>query len=484
MHSADSLSDVKKRLLKSFLHSQDASAFAQESRIDHRPNHLPAPLSFSQRQMLRRELKTPGVWPLYNECITLRMLEPIDPSLLEHSFQQIVSRHEAWQTNYQEVNGELLQVVNGNCQQTRFEIVDLTRFSRETRETIASSLVREMVQKPFQLSAERLLRTQLIRFEDSEYRLYIAAHLSIVDGVSAYQVFPRELAAAYSSALAGQASRLPLLPVQFADYASWQQRWMQGPESNRQIEYWRQKLGPQIHEFDWPHRRSSSRPRGFRGAIRSFEIPAITSAAMKDLCRKECVTVFAGLTAALTLLISLLSEATDILIATPAPGGRKRSQLQGLLGHFLNPVLLRFNTGGDPSVRDLLQQAQILTMEALSNDEVPLEMALDTLGSVDTPLFRTAISLQPPMPDVGRPWTVTSMDVDSGGSPWELYLAFIDTSKGMLGRAQYNPDVHQAAAVTRIVSDFKRLLEAIITDPLRRLSELKSLATKLPMAVA
>jgi non-ribosomal peptide synthetase component F len=151
---------------------------------------------------------------------------------------------------------------------------------------------------------------------------------------------------------------------------------------------------------------------------------------VKELSQREAVTLFMTLLAAFVALLHCYTEQDEIVVGTLSPAGRKRSEVARLLGYFLNPVALRFDLSSDPTFRDLLLQAQRLTLEAISNDDVPIEFLAQELkpkpGPCHNPFFNVAISLQPPMPPLDLEWKVTSMDVEGSGSPWDLYIAFID----------------------------------------------------------
>jgi hypothetical protein len=149
-----------------------------------------------------------------------------------------------------------------------------------------------------------------------------------------------------------------------------------------------------------------------------------------------------------------------------------------LLGYFLNPVALRLDFEKSTTFRTLLGQAQSVMCEAIDYDDVPMEQLARKLAPTaeytHNPFFRAAISLQPPMPVLGLPWTVTSMDIESGGSPWDLYVAFIDRAEGIVGRIQYNPDLIEEGRIERGIRDFEALLEMLITEPERRVLAIDS----------
>jgi hypothetical protein len=136
-----------------------------------------------------------------------------------------------------------------------------------------------------------------------------------------------------------------------------------------------------------------------------------------------------------------------------------------LLGYFLNPVTLRLNCGAHATFSALLRHARDTVSDAISNDDVPIEGLARVLegqdGSGPGPFFNVAVSLQPPTPDLGQPWSVTSMDVESGGSPWPLYLAFIDRPEGIIGRVQFNPDLFEIGTIKGALQDLRLFFETI-----------------------
>src|SRR5262249_36021596 len=155
---------------------------------------------------------------------------------------------------------------------------------------------------------------------------------------------------------------------------------------------------------------------------RAYTFPQEVVESVEALSRSEGVTLFMALLAAFVALLHGYTKQDDIIVGTPSPAGRKRAEVQKLLGYFLNPVALRFDLTGKPSFRQLLRQAQRLTLEALANDDVPLEVLCRELrlnpDPSRNPFFTVAMSLQPPMPRIDLPWSVTSMDIESGGTPW------------------------------------------------------------------
>jgi pimeloyl-[acyl-carrier protein] synthase len=473
--------ETRTRVLAKYLSNRAGQSSTPETKITKRPAGTVIPLSLSQEEILRHETRVPATWPLYNECINLSMEGPLDVAILERSFAEIVRRHEIWRSTFETVDGQNVQKVQPAAA-TKFPILDVSSFAPAEREAEIERHIGAGVREPFQLQNGPLLRPTLVRLDDSHHRLYVVAHQIVLDGMSVYQIFASELAALYKAFLSGQPSPLQDLPFQYADFARWQREWMKGEES-KQLGYWREQLRGKVSPLDWPKsdgaRENGPSPSGnFHGALQLFSLPEDLSADLKQISRQENSTLFLTLLAAFAVLLHRYTDSKDLVVGTLSPSGRKRAEFLGLAGHFLNPVALRLNLEGDPTFRQLLAQAREVMCGAMGNDDVPIEriareLALDA-ESGQNPFFKVAISVQPPMPKLDFPWTVTTMDIDSGGSPWDFYLAFIEQPQGIIGRAQYNPQLLDSPAVTRVVRDFQNVLDVLLAGPGKRISQLDS----------
>jgi non-ribosomal peptide synthetase component F len=178
-------------------------------------------------------------------------------------------------------------------------------------------------------------------------------------------------------------------------------------------------------------------------------------------------TLFLVLLTGLASVIHRYEKRGDVVLGTLSPSGRKQSEVMDLLGYFLNPVTLRLNCGAHATFGEFLQHARGVVSDAISNDDVPIERLARVLGGQEgsgsgpSAFFNVAVSLQPPTPKFGLPWSVTSMDVESGGSPWPLYLAFIDRPEGIIGRVQFNPDLFEIGTIKRLLQDLQLFFETI-----------------------
>jgi non-ribosomal peptide synthetase component F len=201
--------------------------------------------------------------------------------------------------------------------------------------------------------------------------------------------------------------------------------------------------------------------------MHAFTMPSELAQWLKDLGRREGATLFMVVLAGLFALLHRYTGQNDIVIGTLSPNGRKHSAFQRCIGYFLNPVALRANLSNSPSFRSLLAQMREVTFGAISNDDVPLSMIADRLQVQPDPsrhsFFTVAMSVAPDVAPLPPGWGMTYMDVESGGARWDLYIELSDRAEGLLGRAQYNPDLLTPAQMAQTIEDFQRLLEKIAT---------------------
>jgi hypothetical protein len=216
--NAAALSTARQRLLEKYLHGDISKSSSDPVRITRRPPGQPTPLAPVQEEVWRRAQSAPDVPPFYNESIAIHRHGPLDASVLQRSFTEIIRRHEAWRTSYDTVGGQPVQVIHPAPALAPLPVIDLRDLDTTKREAEALRLATEEARKPFDLKNGPLVRPKLVTLSENEHRLFLTMHQSVVDGVTVNNVFPSELAALYEAFLAGKPSPLPELPIQYADY--------------------------------------------------------------------------------------------------------------------------------------------------------------------------------------------------------------------------------------------------------------------------
>lgn len=469
MTDSGGLSSAKRTLLEGYLRGRRSPQGKQSMRITRRPATEPIPLSPAQAQIWRREQMLAGEALPHNECITIRPSKYLDPALLERAFTEVVRRHEIWRTTYDTAGAEVVQVIHEPPSTFPLQILDLCAASSQTREARLQELYTLRVLQPFDLRGGPLLHVTLVMLSNVEHYLVIFAHLSILDGVSVYQILPSELASLCNAFASGKSSPFNELPIQYADYAHWHKLFLMSSDAHEQLSFWRQELARTPGRVGWPRQGTAYARESHRGAIRSFTLRESLRSVLPRFSQGLGVTLFTTLTASLAALVYAYTGQPMIVLGTPSSGARKRPEVQRLLGNFLNPVALRIDFSGDPSFRELLRRTQEAVGTAVAHDEVPLEMLGRALPETHGPgqeevLFTTGISLQPRSAASAEGWHVTSMDADSGGTIWDLYLAFIESRDGLIGRVQYSVDQFDESHISMVLGDLQEVMEALMSD--------------------
>ena len=442
-------------------------------RIVRRPSIGDAPLSFGQQQLWLLAQLLPDR-PVYNECVTIHLPGPLNVAALERSFNEVLRRHEAWHTTFPTVDGQPVARVHP-ASPLMLTAIDLRGLLKAERETRALQLATKEANRSFDLAQGPLLRALLVRLDDAEHRLFLTLHHIVFDGVAMYQVFLPELRALYEASVLGQPSPLPAPPIQYGDYAYWQRESAREGALASQLAYWKRQLADAPTTLDLPTDRPRPPVQTFRGSMHSFELSEALSEALKTLGRREGVTLYITLLAAFNALLYRYSGQEDILIGT-AVAGRKHPELQGLLGFFLNTVVMRTNLAGNPSFRDLLRRVCDVTLDAYAHEDVPFEYVVKEVQPerdlARNPLFQVLLTLEPPLPALPSGWTLTQMDVETDTAKFDLSLELDDRPGGIIGRFEYSTDLFDAATIARMVGHWQTLLKGIVADPSRRLSEL------------
>jgi aspartate racemase len=468
------LTDAKrKRLLEAYLQTRPENGKTAPSVSAPRREDSTLSLTFAQQQLWLHAQLAPDT-SLYNEPLAIRRSGTLDVPALERSFTEIIRRHEAWRTTFPVIDGQPVQRV-GEPVEIKLPLVDLRHLPMAEREGEAMRLAALDARLPFDLARGPLLRTKLVRLEDEEHRLFVTLHHLIFDGFSGYGIFLPELAALYEAFSQDKPSPLPPLPFQFADYALAQKKTAASEAIARQMDYWKRQLAGPLPGLQLPISRGPSAMPGFRGAMRTLRLPVELSDALRQLSGQEDATLYMTLLAAFNVLLRRYSGQEDILIGSNT-AGRSRPGSEKLLGYFLNTIVLRADLSGNPTFRQVLERVRHTTLDALSNDEAPLDQLVAKIHPQRdlnrNPLFQVLFSLEPPLAAAVPGWDITCIDVETGTTKFELCLVLDDRPDGLLCRFIYSTDLFEADAIARMAVHWQTLLESIVGDPGQEIGKL------------
>lgn len=461
----------KQELIRQYLQSRTVQKSAAPIA---RSERGPAPLSFAQEQIW---LHGQFAKDLYNESVTVYRRGPLNLRVLERALAELVRRHEAWRTTFKVIDGQPVQVVRP-AHEIGIAAVDLRNFPANEREAEALRLARERAREPFDMESGPLLRAMLVWLGDEEYRLYLFLHHIIFDGFSIYRVFLPELITLYNAFLADQPSPLPELKLQYADFAHWQRESLPGEQLQASRAYWSEQLDGDLPVLELPTDRPRPAMQSFRGAMQRFAFSRDLSQRLHALAQKENTSFFTIVLAGFAALLRRYSGQQEFILGT-VTSGRKRSDLEKLLGCFQNPLALRLKLAGDPSFRELLAHAREVTLTALSHDDAPFERLVEELSvrrdTSRNPLFPVMFSLVPPTPKFGAGWDLNQLDLEIGTAKFDLDLELDDRPDGLLGRFVYSTDLFDASTMERMAGHLETMLEALAADPDQKISRLPML---------
>lgn len=435
------------------------------------------PLSFAQQRLWFMDQLEPGS-STYNLASAIRLKGNLDVPALQRSMDSILSRHEALRTTFNTVKGRPIQRIMPEFQ-VSLNVVDLRHLPEAEREATMRRLATEEAHQPFDLTHGPLLRTQLLRLGDDEHLALLTMHHIISDGWSV-GVFVRELSSFYEAFARGESLQLPELTIQYADYAAWQREWLQGEVLDKEIAYWKQQLAdaPAVVELPTDYPRPAVQT--FKGANLNAMLPKALTDALKALSQREGVSLFITLLAAFQTLISIRTGHEHIVVGTDV-ANRNHGESEGLIGFFVNQLVLSANLSGNPRFRQSLRHVRDVTLDAYAHQDLPFDKLVELLPSSRdisrTPLFQLKMVFQnaplPPLELEGL--TLSQLDFGAGTAKYDLTLFMEDTNQGLSLTLQYNSDLFAAATIDNLADQFALLLDSIVAQPDAKLAEFKSL---------
>ncbi|MBD1924287.1 amino acid adenylation domain-containing protein [Microcoleus sp. FACHB-831] len=469
------LNSKRRALLELLLKEQGVEASSNQ-RIPRRQESDSIPLSFAQQRLWFLEQFDPGA-SAYNLTGAVLFKGQLNVAVLEQSFNAIAQRHEALRTNFTNVDGKLIQAIApADACHLNLTIIDLTQLAPNEQQATIQRLAIEEDRQPFDLEKELLLRTKLLKLDAQQYVLLLTMHHIVSDGWS-IGVLIKELAALYESFSTGKQSNLPELPIQYADFAIWQRQWLQGDVLNNQLSYWRQQLEGLPPLLELPTDRPRPAIQTSCGGTRSILLPQELTTALKKLSQQEDVTLFMTLLAAFKTLLCRYIGQTDIVVGSTI-ANRNRSEIEGLIGVFINTLVLRTNLSGNPSFRDLLRRVREVTLGAYNHQDLPFEKLVEELQPTRSlsrnPLFQVMFQLRnAPMPALEIPGlNLSLLEVERGTTQFDLSLDMEEVGERLKASIEYSTDLFDAATITRMLGHLQTILEGIVANPDQSISHL------------
>ncbi|MFD8922917.1 amino acid adenylation domain-containing protein, partial [Streptomyces sp. NPDC059569] len=420
------------------------------------------PMSLTQERLWFLENFTPGSIE-YNIVGALRLTGVLDPDALRTALAGLVDRHEALRTTFDSVDGLGVQVVHASLD------VPVRAVTLSDSSDLDAALREESV-TPFDLRTGPLVRVLLLRITPTEHVLVLSMHHIVTDGWS-MGVVTRELSELYAAAVRGVEARLPLLPVQYPDFAVWQRERLSGEALDSQIGYWREQLDG-LEPLELPTDRPRPLVRTASGSTHIFTVPVELTEQLGSLGRTRGASLFMALMAVTQLLLSRYSGRRDIALGT-AVSGREREELEGLVGFFVNTLVLRAHIDESRSFDELLAAVRDTTLEAFAHQDVPFSRLIEELSperdTSRTPLVQAMLTLQnTPGGAFDLPGLrIEEYEVPRTAAQFEFGLHFQESGDGgLVGVAEFNTDLFDVATVERLCGHWLVLAERVVAEPL------------------
>jgi amino acid adenylation domain-containing protein len=435
------------------------------------------------------------------------LLENVDLRLFERTLTELVRRHAILRTTIQVVNGDPMQVI-GPPEPVTVPHVDLRNLPPQEALEVAGRHKLAAARTPFNLAHGPLFRCILLQHSDEHFELLLTQHHIITDGWS-LALFYSEVGQIYTALTAGEELRFNAQRIEYADYAVWQRRLLDSEHIKPQLAYWERRLtGVPVLEVPTDFSRPATQT--FNGALQLLALSKGLSDAVATRSRETGVTLYMFLLGAFSVLLAKYANQTDIVVGS-SNGTRTRTELEQIIGFFVNTQVLRVDLSGDPTLREAVARASAVCLDAYANQDVPFEKLVELLATKRdlsrSPLFDVMFILQNTKLEslvksddrqkaqqrqaknsqalsAGSNAFATKMVTEGGGarvvietgiSKFDLTLYLMETKEGLRGSMEYNTDLFTHAAITRMLDHFEIVLEACIANPHQRISEVSLL---------
>jgi amino acid adenylation domain-containing protein/non-ribosomal peptide synthase protein (TIGR01720 family) len=433
------------------------------------------PLSFAQERLWFLAQMDRGS-AAFNIPAALRVRGALDAGVLARALTEVVRRHDSLRTAFSSAGGRPAQAV-APPMPLPLPVADVAGLAQDLRDPEIRRLATEEARLPFDLTRPPLVRARLVRLGPAEHSVLFTIHHIVSDGWS-MGVLVREVTALYEAFAAGRSSPLPELPIQYSDFARWQRQWMEGRVLEDQLGYWRRQLAgaPGLHAL--PADRPRPAVSAFRGAHHAAPLPADLSGELRALSRKEGTTLFMTLLAAFQAFLHVLTGQEDIVVGTDV-ANRRRTELEELIGFFVNHLVLRTVFAGNPTFRELLQRVRETCLAAYAHQDLPFVHLVKELSPKRSlshmPLFQVLFVIQnAPVARLevgGLQFEAVAFDVET--ARFDLAVFVSEAGEGLTVDWNYSTELFGSSTIGRFAGRWERLLREIVRQPDARLDRIE-----------
>ncbi len=420
-------------------------------------------LSYVQQRIWFLEQLEPGI-PLYNNPAALMLKGKLNVAAMQRALLEMSRRHEVLRTTFASEKGKPVQIIHPELK-LNLEQLDFSRQTPEQREKELKKIADKAARAPFNLKQGPLLRIQLVHLTDQEHVLLLNMHHIISDAWT-LTVFMREVTQLYEAYSQSKNIKLPPLPIQYVDFASWQHDRLKSKVVKQQIEYWKKQLNGSASATELPADRPRPKYRTYSGDVDNFSIGKKVTKKLEKLCRENGVTLFMTLLGALDVILYRYTGGTDISVGTPI-AGRNRTETEFLMGIFVNTLVMRVDLSDDPTCKELLRRVKTAALGAYSHQDIPFEMIVEELKPqrdlCRTPFFQTMFVLQnaPGLQFKLADIEIEPLELYTPTAKFDLTLVLEPSESGMNGQIIYNTHLFEKQTITRFIGHFKNILAEI-----------------------
>ncbi|KGV00694.1 D-alanine--poly(phosphoribitol) ligase, subunit 1 [Burkholderia pseudomallei MSHR4377] len=410
-----------------------------------------------------------GVSEAYHMSGAVRLDGPLNREVLQRALNRIVMRHEALRTCFVREEGEPIQVIQPHADLTMsyhdLREAESIRHEAGNREQRAKDLSQAHASAPFDLSRDLPVRVLLLQLEDEAHVVQVVMHHIASDGWSV-GVFLQELSALYGSFIAEQDDPLAPLPLQYADYAAWQRRWLASGQLEKQGAFWQTNLSGAPTLLELPTDRPRPPKQSHAGASVEVKLGAALSERVKRLSQRHGVTPYMTLLSSWAAVLSRLSGQEEVVIGSPV-AGRNRTEVEALIGFFVNTLALRLDLSSEPTVGELLKRTKAQVLSAQAHQDLPFDQVVERVkpprSTAHPPLFQVMFVWQNmPAGELTIPGlTIRAVETPLQTAQFELTLSLQEAGDDIVGHLNYASALFDESTVRRYVTYWCRLLEGM-----------------------